>query len=178
MSTHHRWLRFFHLAGAIAPVLTLLLLAGITTSAAPSTRVTYTLESVQYDALICPSGTTCDFTSRLSYAGEGSCAGCQPGDPYRVGAFSFNLGVERFFPNDPIRPKSGSGTLTILWTDGSTTVTSFSYKVRDSKSYALTGRVTESGNPQLSTGTVFSGLVGVPPSPIQPAVTSASVSFG
>ncbi|MDQ2684104.1 MAG: hypothetical protein M3Y37_11320, partial [Chloroflexota bacterium] len=108
----------------------------------------------------------------------GSCAGCQPGDPYRVGAFSFDLSVERFYPTDPVRPKSGTGILTILWTDGSTTVTSFSYKARDSKSYALTGRVTESGNPQLSTGTVFSGLVGLPPSPIQPAVTSASVSFG
>lgn len=180
MVVNHRCSRLMRLVGALVPLLTLLLGVGAAQPAAAAPVGTfYTLPTMSYTPFLCTEG--CEIGGSLiglSYAGDGECAGCLPPSPIRAGAFSFDLSVDRFWPTDPVRPKSGVGALAVIWSDGSTTSATYAFKARDSKALSLTGKVTGGTNSLFTVGTDFGGLVGLPPSPIEPAVTSAAVSFG
>lgn len=164
-------------------IVALILLASIValvpasgTTAAPAGTY-YVMPTVSVVPTLC-SGVECDtFSARYDYVGDGDCVGCVPPNPIR-GSFSLTLFGDRFVPPNPIRIKSGTGTLTVTWLDTTTTVATYSFKARDSKTYALTGQVTGGTNTQFTAGTAVSGLVGVPPNPIEPATTSGAVSFG
>ena len=83
---------------------------------------------------------------------------------------------DRFLPPNPVKPKSGIGTLTVVWADSSTTLASYSFKARDSKAYSLTGKVTGGTSSRFATGTAIDGLVGLPPNPVEPGETSSAVA--
>jgi hypothetical protein len=135
------------------------------------------LPTVSVIPTIC-NGVECDtFSSRYDYSGDGDCVGCVPPNPIR-GSFSLSLFGDRFVPPNPIRPKSGTGTLSVVWADSTTTQATYTFKARDSQTYALTGTVTGGTNTTFATGTSFGGLVGLPPNPVEPGTTSGAVRFG
>jgi hypothetical protein len=148
-----------------------------TTAAPPGTYYVMPTASVVpsiCDPLNCdsfPAGTVL-----YDYTGDGDCIGCLPPNPVR-GSFSLTLVGDRFLPPNPVRPKSGTGTLTVVWADSTTTLASYSFKARDSKAYSLTGKVTGGTSSRFAAGTVIDGLVGLPPNPVEPGETSAAVRF-
>jgi hypothetical protein len=161
-------------ASLLTSLLALVPAAG--TTAAPAGTY-YVVSAANVLPTIC-TGVECDtFTARYDYSGAGSCTGCSPTDPYRVGDFTITLVGDRSFPNDPIKVKSGLGTLTVVWADATTTAT-YSFKARDSKTYSLTGQVTGGTSTRFAAGTALDGLVGFPNDPILPSTSSAAVRFG
>ncbi len=155
----------------------LLALGPASTTAAPAGTY-YVMPTVSVIPTIC-TGIECDtFTARYDYLGDGDCVSCQPGSPPIRGSFSLTLFGERFLPPNPVRPKSGTGTLSVLWADSTTTTATYSFKARDSKVYSLTGKVTGGTNSRFAAGTAVDGLVGLPPNPVEPGETSAAVRFG
>ena len=138
----------------------------------------YVLPTVSVLPTIC-NGIECDtFTARYDYSGAGTCTGCFPNDPIRVGDFSLTLVGQRSYPTDPIRIKSGTGTLTVVWADSTTTLATYTFKARDSKVYSVTGKVTGGSNSRFAAGTAIDGLVGYPTDPVAPGTTSGAVRFG
>ncbi|HET7055420.1 MAG TPA: hypothetical protein VFI12_03105 [Thermomicrobiales bacterium] len=146
-------------------------------TAAPAVTY-YVMPTVSVTPTLC-SGVECDtFGIRYDYSGEGSCTSCYPTDLLRAGLFSLTFTPNRFFPNDPIRARSGIGTLSVVWADSTTTTAAYSFKARDSKAYSLTGKVTGGTNSRFTAGTAVDGLVGLPPNPVEPGTTAAAISFG
>jgi hypothetical protein len=178
MAANQRRFRLFHVAGALIPLLAILLGLGAARAAAAPAGTYYTMASVSATPVVCDP-LNCDVTSGLigyEYDGEGACLGCYPIDPIR-GTFCFSLVAERYYPVDPVRVKSGSGTLEVLWTDSTTTPVAYKFKARDSKSLSLTGQVTGGTSSRFAAGTSFGGLVGLPPNPVDPALTTGAVWF-
>ena len=179
MAADQRRFRLFHVAGALIPLLAILLGLGAARAAAAPAGTYYAMASVSATPVVCER-LNCDVTSGLigyEYDGEGACLACAPADPYRGGTFSFSLVAERYAPSDPFRMKSGTGTLEVLWADSTSTTVTYKFKARDSKSLSLTGQVTGGSNSRFAAGTTFGGLVGLPPNPIEPAVTAGAVWF-
>jgi hypothetical protein len=163
----------------IVVVLLTALIPGLTVpvAAAPA-GTTYALPTVSETPTIC-SGVECDtFTAKYDYNGDGNCSACQPSDPYRVGNFSLTLVGSRFQPSDPYKAKSGTGTLTVIWADSTTTLANYNFKAKDSKTYTLIGKVTGGTSTRFATGTAVGGQVGLPTDPFLPSTTSGAVRFG
>ena len=166
-----RWLLVLVLVGTIIAA------SSASRAAASPGDPYYGLPTVSYTPQIC-TGVGCDVAIKYNFAGDGTCLACQPGDPYRVGSFSLTFTPNRFFPNDPIKARSGIGTLSVLWADSTTTTATYNFKARDSKTFALSGQITDSTNTRFTTGTAVDGLVGLPPNPVEPGTTAAAISFG
>jgi hypothetical protein len=167
-----------HLIVALVLLGSLLALGPAQSTTAAPAGTYYVLPTVSVIPTIC-SGIECDtFTARYDYSGDGACAGCLPSDPYRVGNFSLTLVGTRAYPTDPVRIKSGTGTLTVVWADSTTTEATYTFKARDSKTYALSGTVTGGSSSRFATGTALDGLVGYPVDPVAPSTTAAAVRFG
>jgi hypothetical protein len=73
----------------------------------------------------------------MDAAGTVACALCLPGKP-ESGTFSVATIVSTF-PPSPCKVKGVTGTLQVLWSNGSVSTTSVSGKFRDSKTLALAG---------------------------------------
>jgi len=99
-----------------------------------------------------------------TYSGAGSGTNCLPQDPCN-GAFTLSFFVTKTIPNDPCHMNTGTGNLNVIWSDSSTTIGTFAFKARDSKTLSLTGQVTGSSNPRFVTGSGVSGLVTYPTDP-------------
>jgi hypothetical protein len=149
------------------------------TAAAPA-GVYYVMSTVSVIPSICDP-LNCDTlpagTVSYDYSGDGGCVGCLPPNPVQ-GSFSLTLVGERYLPPNPVRPKSGTGTLSVLWSDSTTTIATYTFKARDSKAYSLNGKVTGGTSSRFATGTAIDGLVGYPIDPIAPGTTSGAVRFG
>jgi hypothetical protein len=65
----------------------------------------------------------------------------------------------------------------VVWADSTTTVATYGFKARDSKVYAISGRVTGGTNTHYAAGTWLGGLVGLPPNPVEPATSFAAIAF-
>jgi hypothetical protein len=179
MSIDQRRIRFFRVAGALIPLLTILLGLGAARAAAAPAGTYYAMPTVSAIPNVC-AALNCDVASGLigyEYDGEGSCLACAPADPFRAGTFSFSLVAERYYPIDPLRVKSGSGTLEVIWADSTSTLVTYKFKARDSKALSLTGQVTGGTSSRFAVGTFAGGLVGLPPNPVEPAVTAGAFWF-
>ena len=67
--------------------------------------------------------------------------------------------------------------LAVFWAASTTTAVEFSFKLRDSRVFTLSDQVTGGTNADFAAGAAFSGLVYLPPSPIEHGATSAAVVF-
>jgi hypothetical protein len=112
-----------------------------------------------------------------TYGGSGSGTNCSPGDPCD-GAFTLSFFVTKMHPTDPCKMKTGIGTLNVIWSDSTTTVWTFSFKARDSKSLAMTGQITGGTNPRFVTGNSVSSLVALPTDPCLGGATLGTVTLG
>jgi hypothetical protein len=74
--------------------------------------------------------------------------------------------------------KTGTGNLNVIWTDSTTTIGSFSFKARDSKTLSLEGQVTGGTNSRFISGSGLSGLVATPVDPCVGGPTVATVALG
>jgi hypothetical protein len=81
-------------------------------------------------------------------------------------------------PTDPCKMKTGTGTLNVIWSDSTTTVGTFSFKARDSKSLSMTGQITGGTNPRFVTGNSVSSLVALPTDPCLGGATLGTVTLG
>jgi hypothetical protein len=179
MSIGQRRIRLMRVAGALIPLLTILLGLGAARAAASPAGTYYAMPTVGAIPNVC-AALNCGVASGLigyEYDGEGSCLACAPADPFRAGTFSFSLVAERYAPADPFRVKSGSGNLEVLWADSTSTLVTYKFKARDSKSLSLTGQVVSDTSSRFSVSTFAGGVVGLPPNPIEPAVTAGAFWF-
>lgn len=112
-----------------------------------------------------------------TFASAGSSTNCQPTDPCN-GAFTLSLVVTKTTPGDPCHVKTGTGNLNVIWSDSSTTVGTFAFKARDSKTLSMTGRVTGGANTRFVTGNSVSVLVAYPTDPCNGGPTGGTVTLG
>src|ERR1700746_641574 len=128
---------------------------------AVSNSILYQLPSVAATPICntdlgCPGGVT-----GYTFAGPGSGTNCSPGDPCD-GIFTLSLVVTKTQPSDPCHMKTGTGNLNVTWSDSSTTIGTFAFKARDSKTLSMTGQVTSGTNTRFLTGSAVSALVPYP----------------
>ena len=112
-----------------------------------------------------------------TFAAAGSGTNCQPVDPCD-GAFTLSLVVTRTHPTDPCHMKTGTGNLNVIWSDSSTTIGTFAFKARDSKTLSMTGQVTGGTNPRFVMGNSISALVAYPTDACNGGPTVGTVTLG
>ena len=74
----------------------------------------------------------------------------------------------------------GTGSLSIIWQDATTTDVSFTFKARDSHTWAIKGQVLAGGTNTFyppSPPTPAEGVVGYPPNPCTGATVPATISL-
>jgi hypothetical protein len=101
----------------------------------------------------------------------------RPTDPCN-GAFTLSLVVTQLHPTDPCHMKAGTGNLNVTWSDSSTTIGTFAFKARDSKTLSMTGQVTSGTNTRFLTGSALSALVAYPVDPCVGGPTVGTVTLG
>jgi hypothetical protein len=158
-------------------VFSLLLVAAVAAWAA-SSSILYQLPSVAATP-ICTAGDSGCLGAVVGYtfAGAGSGTNCLPQDPCD-GAFTLSLVVTRTAPTDPCHMKTGTGNLNVTWSDSSTTIGTFAFKARDSKTLSVTGQVTGGTNTRFATGSALSGLVATPVDPCVGGPTVGTMTLG
>ena len=112
-----------------------------------------------------------------TFAGAGSGTNCQPVDPCD-GAFTLSFVVTKTQPSDPCHMKTGTGNLNVTWSDSSTTIGTFAFKARDSKTLSMTGQVTGGTNLRFAAGSALSALVAMPVDPCNGGPTVGTVTLG
>lgn len=112
-----------------------------------------------------------------TFAGAGSGTNCIPNDPCN-GAFTLSFVVTRTTPSDPCHMKSGTGNLNVIWSDSSTTIGTFAFKARDSKTLSMTGEVTGGTNGRFAVGSALSALVAYPNDPCNGGPSVGTVTLG
>lgn len=154
----------------------LLLLTAVAAWAA-SNAILYQLPSLA-STPICNSDLGCQGgVTGYTYAGAGSGTNCLPQDPCD-GAFTLSFVATKLIPNDPCRMKAGSGNLNVTWSDTTTTIATFAFKARDSKTLSMTGQVTGGTNLRFPTGSALSALVAIPTDPCNGGPTVGTVTMG
>jgi len=160
----------------VAALFSLLLIAAVAVWAL-SDAIDYQLLSVAATPICsqdlgCPGGVT-----GYTFAGAGSGTNCSPTDPCD-GAFTLSLVVTKVSPGDPCHMKAGNGNLNVTWSDSSTTIGTFAFKARDSKTLSMTGQVTGGTNTRFLTGSGLSALVAAPVDPCIGGQTVGTVTLG
>ena len=155
---------------------TLLLIAAVAAWAL-SNSVLYQMPSVAATPICtgdlgCPAGVT-----GYTFSGAGSGTNCQPTDPCN-GAFTLSFVVTKILPQDPCHMKTGTGNLNVTWSDSSTTIGTFAFKARDSKTLSMTGQVTGGTNTRYLTGSALSALVTTPVDPCAGGPAVGTVTLG
>jgi hypothetical protein len=158
-------------------VLFSLLLIAAVAAGAVSSSILYQLPSVAATPICntdlgCPSGVT-----GYTFAGAGSGTNCSSQDPCD-GAFTLSFVVTRIAPTDPCHMKTGTGNLNVTWSDSSTTIGTFAFKARDSKTLSMAGQVTGGTNTRFLTGSGLSALVAYPVDPCASGPTVGTVTLG
>ena len=74
--------------------------------------------------------------------------------------------------------KAGTGNLNVTWSDSSTTIGTFAFKARDSKTLSVTGQVTGGTNTRFVTGSGLSALVAIPNDPCAGGPTVGTLMLG
>ena len=144
---------------------------------AVSNSILYQLPSVAATP-VCTSDITCaGGVIGYTFAGSGSGTNCSPQDPCN-GAFTLSLVVTKTIPNDPCHTKGGTGNLNVTWSDNTTTIGTFAFKARDSKTLSMTGQVTGGTNTRFLTGSAVSALVAQPSDPCAGGPTVGTVTLG
>jgi hypothetical protein len=145
---------------------------------AVSNSILYQLPSVAATP-VCNAGDIGCFGGVIGYtfAGAGSGTNCIPNDPCN-GAFTLSLVVTRITPTDPCHMKVGTGNLNVTWSDSSTTIGTFAFKARDSKTLSMNGQVTGGTNTRFVTGSALSGLVAYATDPCVGGPTVGAVTLG
>jgi hypothetical protein len=155
-----------------------LLLVTAVAALAVSSGIDYQLPSVVATPVYYCGDLGCtDQLIGYTYGGSGSGTNCHPTDPCE-GAFTLSFFVTKTLPQDPCRMKSGTGTLNVIWSDSTTTIGSFSFKARDSKTLSMSGQVTGGTNSRFGTGSAMSGLVATPSDPCVGGTTVGTVTLG
>ena len=158
-------------------VFSLPLIAAVAAWAA-SSSILYQLPSVAATP-ICNAGDSGCLGGIVGYtfASAGSGTNCLPQDPCN-GAFTLSMVVTRTTPTDPCRMKAGTGNLNVTWSDSSTTIGTFDFKARDSKTLSVTGQVTGGTNTRFATGSALSALVAYPTDPCAGGPTVGTMTLG
>lgn len=112
-----------------------------------------------------------------TFAGAGSGINCLPTDPCD-GAFTLSFFVGKISPGDPCHMKTGTGNLNVIWSDSSTTIGTFAFKARDSKTLSMIGQVTGGTNPRFLNGSALSALVAMPVDSCNGGPTVGTVTLG
>ena len=142
-----------------------------------STSILYQLPSV-IATPVCTTDIACaSGVTGCTFASAGSGTNCYPTDPCN-GAFTLSFFVTRTYPGDPCHMKTGTGNLNVIWSDNSTTVGTFAFKARDSKTLSMTGRVTGGTNLRFFTGSALSAVVSMPTDPCVGGPSVGTVSLG
>jgi hypothetical protein len=149
-------------AAAIVTALIALTVAFVTGTVAPANAnpasITYALATVQATPTFRCNDVACGELIQWAYDQIGVPI-CDPTDASPCdGTFSWTFSISRLSATDPCRMKSGTGVLNVTWADSSTTIASFTFKSRDSKSLSMTGSVTGGSNTSL-TGDALKGNV-------------------
>ena len=154
-----------------------LLLVAAVAALAASTSILYQLPSAT-STPICNTDLGCQGgVTGYTFAGTGSGTNCIPSDPCD-GAFTLSLVVTKVLPQDPCHMKTGTGNLNVIWSDSSSTVGSFTFKARDSKTLSMTGQVTGGTNLRFATGSALSALVAQPSDPCNGGPTVGTITLG
>lgn len=144
---------------------------------AVSSSILYQLPSVAATP-VCNSDLGClGGVIGYTFAGSGSGTNCTPVDPCN-GAFTLSFFVTKTAPTDPCQMKTGTGNLNVIWSDSSTTVGTFAFKARDSKTLSIAGQVTGGTNTRFLTGSSMSALVALPTDPCVGGATVGMVTLG
>jgi hypothetical protein len=124
------------------------------------------------------SGPGGEGTFAYTYDGTATCAASCTGAP-SGGTFTLGLSGPGLHPPNPCVSRRVSGTLTVSWSDATTTVATLSGKNRDRKGFSLAGSVTAGTSPFYPPEpiTPVSGFVGLPPNPCNPGSFTGELSF-
>jgi hypothetical protein len=95
------------------------------------------------------------------------------------GAFTWTFTPSKYANSNSCAFTQGSGLLSIIWQDNSTTDVSFSFKARDAHTWAIKGQVTGGSNTFYPPApiTPAEGVVGFPPNPCTGAAVPATISL-
>jgi hypothetical protein len=145
--------------------------------AVPAVQVTYQLPAVQGTPIFFCGDVGC--TNQLigyDFLGSGSALNCLPPGPCD-GTFDLSFSPARFFPPNPCQMKQGTGSVNVTWADATTSIGTFSFKARDSKTMSITGSMTGGTNLAFA-GAAVGGLVGLPPNPCVGGSASSTMTIG
>lgn len=109
------------------------------------------------------AGAAGEGTFAYTYDGTASCAANCTGAP-SAGTFTLGLGGPILHPPNPCLSRRVSGSLTVSWSDATTTTATLAGRLRDRKGFSLSGSVTGGTNPFYPPDPI-KGFVSVPPNP-------------
>ena len=163
-------------AALVAAAVPLILFTTQGSATASTNAVNYALPSVT-----AAPNAPCDVgpCQVLSYSFAGSGSTTTAGAPASA-AFTLGFTPSKYKSGSSCAFATGTGSLSIIWQDNTTTDVTFTFKVHDAHSWDIKGQVTAGG-----TNTAFppapitpvSGLVGYPPNPCDGATVSTSITF-
>ena len=160
-------LALFTLALALSP-------AGAARAA--TTTVTYTLAT----ATATPVTAACDIPPCpvISYAFAGPGTTTSATVP-ASGNFTWTFTPSKSSNSNSCAFTQGTGTLDVTWADATTTEVTFSFKARDSHTWALKGQVTAGTNTFYppNPATPAAGVAGTPTDPCTGGPVAATISF-
>jgi hypothetical protein len=160
-------LALFTLALALSP-------AGATRAA--TTTVTYTLAT----ATATPVTAACDIPPCpvISYTFSGPGTTTSATVP-ASGNFTWTFSPSKHSNSNACAFTQGTGTLDVTWADATTTEVTFSFKARDSHTWALDGQVTAGSNTFYppAPATPASGAVSIPTDPCKGGTVPVTISF-
>jgi hypothetical protein len=152
--------------------LTLAMVAPVPAGAAASTTVVYSLAGTATMAPGTPGCIDCAPASASS-SGTATCSACRVGDP-AGGTFSLSLTQIRLFPPNPCRVKTISGTLSVTWSDATTSTAAVSGHFTDDKPIlTLTGTIDPSST-RFQAGPIRVVLNNHPPNPCSAATNAVT----
>jgi len=156
-----------HLLGALIAASVLAVAA--VPAAEAATGVTYDV-SGSYAA-----GAAGEGTFAYAYDGTASCATNCLGAP-AGGTFTLGLSETGLFPPSQCVSRRVSGTLTVTWSDATTTPATLTGRNRDRKGFSLSGMVTGGTNPFFPPDPI-KGFVSVPPNPCSAGIFTGELTL-
>jgi len=143
---------------------------------AATTGVTYTLATVTATPTpSCDVGPCQVFTYSFTGTGTTTSAGAP-----QSGTFTWQFTPSKYSNSNACAFTQGSGSLSIIWQDASTTDVTFSFKAHDAHTWVIEGQVVSGGSNTFfppSPNTPVEGVVGYPPNPCTGASVPATISL-
>ena len=176
MSRTHRLRPLAMFVTALALFTLALALSPAGAARAATTTVTYTLAT----ATATPVTAACDIPPCpvISYAFAGPGTTTSATVP-ASGNFTWTFTPSKSSNSNSCAFTQGTGTLDVTWADLTTTEVTFSFKARDSHTWALKGQVSAGTNTFYPPGaaTPASGVAGTPTDPCTGGPVAATISF-